>query len=248
MPEEKARNKTAQNASQRQSSRADTIHEKLEEYVEIQDASVGFVFLWTGRVPVEDAFMQFYGKVVNEDIPPSLLRKIQQILHRVFRYHHPKHKVNKLKGDKDAVDLIERGLDSDIKLDEDNAAAFFKFVEDQKIFGCLKVQDPLKEAWAKFNQRPSNNRGNKENINPQVRTTNCLAVPSSLPAAAPLVALAPSAAPMMSMHMELDSTNIMDATTVNWADNMLSLLEEQNAQPLKKRRAHTDGPRYTAGR
>ena len=129
--------------SQRQWGRTETIDEKLEDYVAIQNSSVAFAFIWTDRVPIEDAFIQLYGQVVEQDMPQTLLTKIQKLLQRVFRYFHPKQKVYRQPGDEVAVDLIERGLDSDVKLGEGTAAAFSNMLRNRRSLAVSKCRSPL---------------------------------------------------------------------------------------------------------
>ena len=140
--------KARKKLSDKQSSRTPHIDSCCTQWVEIDPFSVGILFLWSGRSSLNQAWFQTYGQLSTVfKIPVSIESKLEDLVKRIFRFFHPHHK--SLPGDEEAVRLLESGIAGEQidAISDDNAAAFFAFVESQQLFGRIPARELLEEAW-----------------------------------------------------------------------------------------------------
>ena len=245
-----------QKISQCQTDRSKTIDGKLQEFVLVQGASYAILFLWTGQIGVDLAFVHCYGQVFEKHWPASLIGKLKRFLRSLMRYFHPSW--SNQTGDEEAVKLLENGPGPDVQLSDGNAAAFIDFIQERQIFGRQQVAPLLKDAWEEFKQeQPQRPRSMQQQVTTSAKTPMQHEVTATTSHATHVQQAAPS------LDEVLDG--LEGAPEEDWAalDAMSHLLpnanphtnqaehmtqNQGNPQPEqvgRKRRSHTSGPRFS---
>ena len=129
------------NVSRNQSERIKTINEKAEEWVDKDSKSGMLVFAWTGRCPVGDALVRFYGTPFAS-LSPIITSKLSDLIRSLADSSHPRFE--------DAIKLLEMGINNDsVQLEEDSVHGFIKHLVKKQTL--LPLQAPLvTEAWAEY--------------------------------------------------------------------------------------------------
>ena len=167
--------------SQAQSDTWSHVDDVVNIWAKRDPASVAILFTWTGRSPLKKAWFQIYGTIPDAiPIPATFVNKLGNVLRRAMRFFHPHFATQP--GDEAVVRWIEdSGDDSVHGISDNNAGAFFAFVEQQGYFGRMPVSGTLMDAWMDWLKDQS-----KENAPPSA------AVPSKgVPPARPPVCAAP---------------------------------------------------------